>query len=100
MCQILKIWNHFLIFGYHCTRIAIYYILYSSLDSNLLHEKFLPHNILIDASRPNLDSSEEALNEDLGVIMKYNMHEPVASSSSDESLGEFDDEEAQTLLLK
>ena len=30
---------------------------------------------------------------DLGVIMKY-MHEPVASSSSDESLGEANDEEA------
>ena len=30
---------------------------------------------------------------DLGVILKY-MHEPVASSSSDESLGEVDDEEA------
>ena len=30
---------------------------------------------------------------DLGVILKY-MHEPVASSSSDESLGKVDDEEA------
>ena len=63
MCRILKIWNHFLIFGYHYTRIAIYHILYSSLDSNLLHEEFLPHNILIEASLPNLDASEEALNE-------------------------------------
>ena len=29
---------------------------------------------------------------DLGVILEY-MHEPVANSSSDESLGEIDDEE-------
>ena len=39
-----------------------------------------------------MDYSEEALRSDLGEILKY-MHEPVASSSSDESLGEVDDEE-------
>ena len=40
-----------------------------------------------------MDSSEEALSKDLGVILKY-IAEPVASSSSNESLGAVDDEEA------
>ena len=75
--------NLFLSFINHCARIVIYHILF------VTRQHLLSHKILLEANHLNIDSSEEALSE--GSRSESEIY--VASSSSDESVGEVDDEE-------